>query len=111
MSSKVIVHKDRTNVVTVSLGIDVSADTITSQIRSEPDVNAPLIATWEVSFKTNGADGELILRLDNTETSQIKANSGYMDLRRVVGTEPISVFDTPLEVSFRGTVTAEEVEP
>jgi hypothetical protein len=105
MSSKIIVHKDRTNVLSVSLGIDVSADTITSEIRSEPDVNSPLIATWVVAFKTDGHDGRLLLTLDNTITSQIKANSGYMDLKRMTGGEPIAVFDQSLEVSFRGSVT------
>jgi hypothetical protein len=88
------------------MGINVSADVITSEIRSEPDVNAPLIATWDVAFKTDGTDGELILTLDDLETSQIKANSGYMDLKRVVNGEPFSVFDMALEVSFRGSVTA-----
>lgn len=106
MSSKVIVYKDRTNVVTVSLGIDVSADIFTSEIRSEPDTEAPLIATWEVFFKTDGTDGELVLRLDDLETKQIKANSGYMDLKRISGSEPFAVFDQALEVSFRGSVTA-----
>jgi hypothetical protein len=105
MSGKVIVYKNRTNVITVSLGIDVSADTITSEIRSEPDVNSPLIATWVVSFKTDGHDGELILKLDDLNTSQIKANSGYMDLKRISGSEPLAVFDQPLEVAFRGAVT------
>ena len=105
MSGKVIVYKNRTNVITVSLGIDVSADTITSEIRSEPDVNSPLIATWVVSFKTDGKDGELILKLDDLYTSQIKANSGYMDLKRISGSEPLAVFDQPLEVAFRGAVT------
>lgn len=106
MSSKVIVHKNRTNTITVDMGMDVSDDTITSEIRSEPDVGAPLIATWEVTFKTDGTDGELILTLDDLETSQIKANSGYMDLKRIVNGEPVAVFDTALEVSFRGSVTA-----
>lgn len=105
MSSKVIVHKDRTNILTISLGIDVSADTITSEIRSEPDVSAPLIATWVVSFKTDGTDGELVLTLDDFITSEIKANSGYMDLKRIAGSEPVAVFDQALEVSFRGSVT------
>ena len=105
MSSKVIVYKDRTNIITVNLGFDVSADTITSEIRSEPDVAAPLIATWIVSFKTDGRDGVLLLRIDDNETRQIKANSGYMDLKRVSGSEPLAVFDQPLEVSFRGSVT------
>ncbi|MET0786322.1 MAG: hypothetical protein ABWY25_06410 [Paenisporosarcina sp.] len=105
MSSKIIVHKGRTNILTVSLGINVSADTIRSQIRSEPNQESPLIAEWLVTFKTTGADGELILRLDDNETRQIKANSGYMDILRITGSEPVPVFDQPLEVSFRGTVT------
>lgn len=105
MSNKVIVHKGRTNTLIVNLGIDVSADTITSEIRSEPDVTAPLICTWTVTFATNGADGKLILKLDDVITKQIKADSGYMDLKRVSGSEPLPVFDRPLEVSFRGTVT------
>lgn len=105
MSNKVIVHKGRTNTLRVNLGINVQGDVFTSEIRAEPTVDSPLIATWVVSFVTNGADGELLLKLDDNETRQIKANSGYMDLKRVTGSEPIPVFDRPLEVSFRGTVT------
>lgn len=105
MSNEVIVHKGRTNTIYVNLGINVSADTITSEIRADPDVDSPLLATWVVAFVTDGADGRLVLKLDDVITSQIKANSGYMDLKRIVGSEPVPVFDRPLEVSFRGTVT------
>jgi hypothetical protein len=105
MSNKIIVHKGRTNTLTVDLGINVSADTITSEIRSEPDSSSPLIATWTVTFATTGVDGKLILKMDDVITGQIKANSGYMDLKRITGSEPVPVFDRPLEVSFRGTVT------
>lgn len=105
MSSEVVIHKGRTNVITVSLGVNVQGDTITSQIRAEPDISSPLIATWVVTFLTNGSDGELILTLDDSSTSSIKANSGYMDIKRVSGGEPLPVFDRPLEVSIRGTVT------
>jgi hypothetical protein len=85
--------------------MNVSADTFESEIRSEPNVDSPLLATWVVSFVTNGSDGQLLLVLDDLHTSQIAANTGYMDLKRVSNGEPISVFDRPLEVSFRGTVT------
>ena len=105
MSNTVIVHKGRTNTLFVNMGIDVSADVITSEIRSEPNVESPLIMTWEVAFVSDGTDGKLVLTVDDLETSQIKANSGYMDLKRVIGGEPVPVFDRPLEVSFRGTVT------
>jgi hypothetical protein len=105
MANTVVVHKGRTNVISVDMGMDVSGDIITSQIRSEPDQASPLIATWQVTFFTDGTDGELVLTLDNVVTSQITANAGYMDLKRMVGGEPIPVFDKPLEVTFRGTVT------
>jgi hypothetical protein len=108
MSNEIIVHKGRTNVVTVDMGIDVSADLLTSEIRSEPNQGAPLIATWDVAFATNGVDGRLILTLDDLATGQIKATSGFMDIKRMVGGEAgeaVAAFDKPLEVTFRGTVT------
>ena len=105
MSSQLIVHKGRTNVVTVDMGMDVSLDIITSEIRSEPDTDSVLIATWQVEFATDGTDGELILTLDNTITEQIVATGGYMDLKRVSNGEPLPVFEKPLEVEFQGTVT------
>lgn len=106
MSNAVIVHKGRTNTLTISLGEDVSLDTITSEIRTAPDMAATLIAEWDVTFTTDGTDGELTLTLDDVITGQITAASGYMDLKRVVDGEPVPVFDKPLEVIFRGTVTA-----
>jgi len=106
MSNKVIVHKNRTNTTVVDLGVDVSADTITSQIRAEQDPTSALIATWAVSFVTDGTDGLLLLTLDNALTTGITVDSGYMDLKRVSAGEPLPVFDRPLEVSFQGVVTA-----
>lgn len=105
MSSEVVVHKGRTNVVRVHMGIDVSSDTITSEIRTEPDQESPLIATWTVTFETDGTDGKLVLILDDLITGEVTVDGGYMDLKRMSGGEPVPVFDRPLEVSFRGTVT------
>lgn len=105
MSNQIVVHKGRTNTLLVNLGINVAGNVITSEIRSEPDQESSLIATWTVTFVNDGADGKLRLVLDDLITSQIKANSGYMDLKRMNGGEPLAVFDEPLEVIFRGTVT------
>lgn len=105
MSEPIVVHKGRTNVVTLDLGIDVSLDTITSQIRTKPDLSAPLIATWTVGYESDGTDGKLVLTLDNVITAQIVEDAGFMDIKRVSGGEPLPVFDAPLEVEFRGTVT------
>ena len=101
-NSAVIVHKGRTNIITISLGIDVSGDTLTSEIRTQAGV---LIATWTVVFDSDGTDGELILTLDNTITAAVTHPTGLMDLKRVSAGEPLPVFDMPLEVEFRETVT------
>ena len=69
MSNEVIVYKSRDNVVRVQLGEDVSDDVITSEIRSEPSHGATLIATWTVSFESDGSDGKLLLTLDAFTTS------------------------------------------
>jgi hypothetical protein len=100
MSNKIVVHKNRVNIVTVSLGIDVSDDTITSEIRTEPDSNSDLIGSWDVTYATDGIDGELVLTIGPVDFT---ANSGYMDLKRVSGGIPLAIFDMPLEVDFRGT--------
>ena len=108
MSAPVVVHVGRTTVVTVSLGYDVSADTLTSQIREDKHRNAALIGEFVVEFLTDGTDGELVLTLDNSLTTDPETplpTKGYMDIQRDASGEPVSVFDKPLRVVFRGTVT------
>lgn len=102
-TDKLIVYKGRTNTVPVSMGIDVSADTITSEIRTSSGV---LIATWTVTFAGDGTDGELIFSLDNSITSAITHTVGVMDIKRVSAGEPLAVFERALEVEFREAVTA-----
>lgn len=106
MTAPIIVYKNRTNIVTVNLGMNVSADTFSSQIRKTKVAGSTLLATWTVSFQTNGVDGMLLLTLDNSITSAITATTGYMDIKRTTSGEPIAVFSEPLEVSFRDTITA-----
>lgn len=99
------VTKGRTKIIQVSVGFDVSQDTITSQIRTDKSHLSGLIADWQVSFATNGTDGELILTLDDSVTAAITRRVGYMDLKRVTGGEPVDVFDEPLEVLFTESIT------
>lgn len=106
MVDEIVVHRDRDNVLAVALGIDVSADTITSQIREKPDTDSDLIAAWDVAELTDGTDGELILTITKAVASAITQRTGYMDLKRVSAGKELPVFDRPLEVIFRGTVTA-----
>lgn len=100
-----VVYKGRTARVPVSLGFDVSDDTITSEIRVDKNFESELIATWDVEFLTDGTDGELILTLDDSVTAVIEKATGYMDLKRVSNGEPLPVFDDPLEVLFKNTIT------
>lgn len=103
--NEVIIHKGRVNTIIVNLGFDVSTDTISSEIRTSPSVDATLIAAWGVSFDTDGTDGVLKLVLDDSDRT-ISASKGYMDLKRLVAGNPYSVFDKPLEVDIQATVTA-----
>lgn len=102
MDDAVIVYKNRTNRLPVSLGYDVSGDTLTSEIRTE---SGTLIATWTVAFDNDGSDGELILTLDNSALGAVTHPRGLMDMKRMSGGEPLPVFDKPVEVEFRDSVT------
>lgn len=103
--NKIIVHKHRTNKITVALGMDITSDTITSQVRVQEDPESDLLMTWTVTV-LDAATGELELAVDDSSTAQITVDKGYMDLKRVSSGEPLPVFDRPLEVEFRNTVTA-----
>jgi hypothetical protein len=103
---KVIVYKNRSNTIIIDLGFDISGETYSSQIRSEPKQDAPLLADWQVAFFSDGTDGKLRLILTQLITGQISADSGYMDLKRVTGGVALAVFNEALKVEFRGTVTA-----
>lgn len=105
MSNEVVVYKGRDNTVKVHLGRDVSASIFTSQIRSGTSVNTPFLADWDVSFETDGEDGKLLLEMNALTSGQITAEVGYMDLKEMVGSVALPVFEKPLEVVFRGTVT------
>lgn len=104
--SNVVVYKGRTNTVIVNLGTNVSLDTFVSEIRVGKNSTSILIATWTVSFLTTGIDGKLKLILDDAVTSLISQLYGYMDLKRISGGEPLPVFNGPLKVVFKDTVTA-----
>ena len=105
MSGELIIHRNRTNVVPLGLGFDVSGDTITSQIRLNPGDTGDPLCEWTVTFATDGTNGELILTLTSEDLNEVTANYGYMDLKRVSGGEPLSVFLEPLKVAFKGVVT------
>ena len=103
--ANVVVYKERTNVVVVDLGIDVSSDTFESDIRDGKTTDDVLIAEWTIAFETDGTDGLLRLTLDDSVTSLITDSIGYMDLKRVTSGEPVPVFDKALKVEFRDVVT------
>lgn len=98
----IIVHKNRVNVIPVSLGMDVSGETLTSEIRTATNV---LIATWVVSFESDGVDGEILLTMDDSVSAAIVYERGLMDIKRVSAGQPYAVFDAPFDVEIRETVT------
>lgn len=102
MSNVLIVYKSRTNVFVVSLGYDVSADTITGKIKTE---SGEEIAEWDIANVTDGTDGKITLTLDNSVTADIEHARGITDLKRIKAGEPYQIFAKPLEVEFREVVT------
>lgn len=105
MSKQITVWKGRYTIKLVHLHMDVSADTFTSQIRERDDVSSPLIAEWDVSFEDDGTDGVLRLTLDDSVTGLITQSTGFMDIKRVTGGQPVSVMDECLMVKFLGVTT------
>lgn len=101
----VIVYIGRTTPLYVKLGFDVSADTLVSEIRAEADSESELIATWDIEFVTDGTDGDLLFTLDDSVTSLIDRTNCFMDIKRVTGGEPVSIFYEPVPVVCRKTVT------
>lgn len=104
--NQLVVYKGRTNIVPVSLGYDVSNDTIVSEIRVEKNRESELIATWSISFLNDGTDGELILTLDDSETEDVVRTIGYMDIKRISNGEPLNVLDDVIEVLIKEPITA-----
>jgi len=104
------VHRNRTNVHTVSLGFDVSDQTIRSQIRVGQDPSSELIAEWDVEVIGDGSSGELRLSLDNSVTKDIVHHQGYMDILREMDGEPYSILEAPIVVVFKNMPTAPTVE-
>lgn len=106
MPNSIKIVKGRTNIVTVNLGFDVSADTFRSQIRKSENHTSDILGTFDVDFTTDGTDGRLTLTLDNSDTATIPDNVGYMDIERMSGGEPLNVFKEPLRVEFQDRITA-----
>lgn len=104
MSGTVIVWKHVNNEITVNVGFDLGTNTVKSQIRTKPTRDGVLVADWVVDV-VDAAEGELKLSMTETVSGGITVEKGYMDLVRLVGTEPWPVFDAPLEVSIRDVVT------
>lgn len=104
--SPVVIHRNRTTTLRVELGYDASGDTFDAQIRTKEDHTSTKLGDFSVSFETDGSDGVLLLTFDDSLTTSITHDKGFMDVRRISNGEPLSVMAEPLKVIFRGTITA-----
>lgn len=100
----IIFYKGRYNAIPVDLGIDITGQTIASQIRERPEEASNLILDWIVTV-TNASLGQFTLSF-NDSSGAITASEGWMDIKRVTGSGDIPCFDGPLGVEFRGAATA-----
>lgn len=102
--ASVNVFRNRTTVVQFDLNQDITGDTIVAEIRADRASTSTLIATWTVAI-TDASLGTGTLTLDNSSAA-ITDTVGWMDMLRVTGGEPISLFDEPLRVVFVDMPTA-----
>lgn len=102
---QIIIHRGRTVVVPVSVSYDLTGSTITSDIRKTRKASSDLIASWSVSFKTDGSDGDFLLTIPHDVTTPIVDELGYMDIKRVLDGEPTNIIDTPIQVVFVDAIT------
>lgn len=100
---QLIIQKGRYNEFLVNLGVDISGDTFTSEIRAEQDSVSDVLASFHCDTTENL--NVLKLSLEVNDISEIEQTNGWMDIKRVSGEKPLPVFDRPLEVIFRDTVT------
>ena len=76
----IVIHRGRTERVTIKLSYSVLGDTITSQIRVGVSPNAVKIADFQVDVSTDGRT--IWLTLDDSITRNIARSGGYMDIKR-----------------------------
>ena len=106
------IYKNSYNEIPVDLGMDVSGEVLTSQIRAGKTQDSELIATFTVSMddsedaEGDGSDGKIVLTLDDSQLTDVDHKKGYMDVKRMSAGEPIPAFSPPLRVNFEDTVTA-----
>lgn len=106
-SGELVVYKHRDNVFQCNMGQDVSADTLTSDIRVEVNPDSPLIGSFTITMgEAGGTDGEIILTLLAEDIDAGDLREGWMDIKRVTAGRPYPVFDGALRVDLRGSVTA-----
>ena len=99
------VYKNRTNVLLVRFGRDISADEFSSQIKEDKTSSSEVVVAWAPSFETDGTDGVLRLVLSNELIATITKSIGYMDIKRMSAGEPLPVFKELIEVHFKETIT------
>ena len=96
-----VVERTKTVVVPISLGFNVSGQVFTADLRATTSATSTLIATWTVTFATNGKDGELIATLPDTVTSTLAVGTAYMRLKRTTPGPTIEIFGEPVLVSIQ----------
>lgn len=99
---KIEVERGKTIILMVSLGFNVSESEFLCQMRQSESPESSLLATWAISFDTDGKDGELLATLDNSISSSIAMSTAWLFLDKVSESPPLPVFPEPLEVMIFG---------
>lgn len=94
------VERTKTIILSITLGFNVSSFEFLCEMRENEDPASARIATWDMTFATDGKDGELLAVLDNSITTDLVQDTAWLFLYRVSGITHLSVFEEPLEVEI-----------
>ena len=104
--TNLVFKKSRYNAVSVNAEMDLTGETITSQIRKGPEETSDLILAWTVT-PVDLSLGTFELSYNDSTPDEIIAgvDRGFMDIKRLTGSGDISLHDDLLVVEFRSMPT------
>lgn len=105
MLDRITVHKHRATVISFGFGIDLSQDTLTSQIRDSKNSTGNDLGFWDIQPLTDGTDGRYVFTFSPEKATLVTVDKGYMDVKRVSGGQPLTLMNRILTVEFKDVIT------
>ena len=105
MESRLVFDKGSYNSWNVNANLDLTGQTVVSQIRVRPEETSDLILQWTVSI-TDAAAGEFTIYFNDSANTLGDVSEGFMDIKRVTGSGDVRMHDEVIFVEFQARPTA-----